>query len=485
MVAIAARGQMNQASAIPGPVRVGAECKTGAMTETVPAPATPSVSAEDGYALVLRPGEHLSRRSVNCPSGEFSVVHQHDGNVVVYRNADRFAVWASGTNHQRSVVNPSTVPTDALDRVYGRPGRLALEADGNLVVYSSAGKPMWTSRSAGRGVTALMIHDRGRLVLKTDRNTFPWSSDYPPARWDGWNNATDGRRLRRGQCLRGSLVSDNGEYAFVVGEGAGAYLCRTDGPMLWAVDTGSGEGYELTLDGRLVARTADGTERPADSLKIAAPTAAELAERGAAQMLVTDAGDVAIADASGAIIWTLDAPVRRRILPTPSTPVAGRRKPRIPPGVPRLPEGEDVPVVRTDFTDEAAWRDALARVTAEYAWGSGDPEAALPVTPIDDPRYRDLTPDQLRLLVPRDVDWPMLVVADAETMASTRRHLLLVNLDADSLGPIARATPAATVEMATNLWIGNMDWEDFAGDPDYDTYDPDQILEAMNIPEPE
>ena len=468
----------------------GTPCETGAVvaaTTTVPAPVIPSVPAEDGYALVLRPGEHLSRRSVSCPSGEFSVVHQHDGNVVVYRNADRFVVWASGTDFQRAVVNPSTVPTDALDRVYGRPGRLALEHDGNLVVYSSADKPLWTSHSGGRQqqIIALMIHDRGRLVLRTTQGTIPWSSSYPPPRWDGWSNATDGRRLRRGQCLRnGSLASDNGEYAFVVGEGAGAYLCRTDGPMLWAVDIGHGEGYELTPDGRLIARTADGAERPADSLQIPAATAVELAERGAAQMLVTDDGSVAIADEGGTVIWTLDSPVRRRTLPTPAKP-AGRRKPRIPAGVPRLPEGDDVPVIRTDFTDDAAWQDALARVTGEYSTGGDGPPVSFPMTPIDDSRYRDLTPDQLRVLVPQGVDWPMLVVADAQTMASPRRHLLLVNLDEDSLGPIARATPAATVEMAINLWMGNMDWEDFVGDPDYDTYDPDRILEAMSIPEPE
>jgi hypothetical protein len=30
-----------------------------------------------------------------------------------------------------------------------------------------------------------------------------------------------------------------------------------------------------------------------------------------------------------------------------------------------------------------------------------------------------------------------------------------------------------------------MDWEDFAGDPDYGSYSPDEIIEAMNIPEPE
>ena len=422
-----------------------------------------SEPAANGYAPVLRPGEHISRRTVSCSSGEFSVIHQQDGNVVLYRNDDRHAVWATGTNFQRSVVNPETVPTDALARVYGPPGRLALEEDGNLVVYSPADEPLWTSRTAGRAdVTALEIHDLGRLVLRTAQGTIPWSTPYPAPRWDGWNRVTDGRRLRRGQCLRNaSLVSDSGEYVFVVGEDAGAYLARTDGPLLWAVGIRYGEGFELTADGRLVARGAEGVERPADSLRLPAETAAELAARGAAQLLVTDDGTLAIADAAGTRLWTLDPPVTER----------------------RLPAGDDVPVIRTDFSDDAAWRDAFARVSAEYRGDGDDVAVSMDMTPIDDRRYENLTPQQLALLVPPGAIWPMLVVADAQTMAAPRRHLLLVNLDEDSLVPTARATPPAVIEIAINLWLGNMDWEDFVGDPDYDTYDPDRILEAWGIPE--
>lgn len=422
---------------------------------------------------------------MSCPSGEFSVVHQHDGNVVLYRNADRFAVWATGTNFQRPLTNPEIVPTDALDRVYGRPGRLVLQEDGNLVVYSSADQPLWSSHTMGRPIGALLIDDRGRLVLESAHRTFPWSSNQPPRHWAGWRNVTDGRRLRRGQCLRSSsLISDNGEYAFVAGEDAGAYLCRTDGPLLWAVNIGHGDGYELTGDGRLIMRNADGVERPAESLRISAATAAELAARGAAQMLVTDDGLLAIADDEGEVLWTLEAPVVGRRLPAPATP-AGGGKPQIPAGVPgfTVREGEEVPLVRTDFSDDAAWQDALARVSAEYRSKDGDSLGSLDVTPFDDPRYENLTPQQLAQLVPPDAPWPMLVVADAETMATPARHVLLVNLDEESLGPTARATPAAVLEIAVNLWLGNMDWEDFVGDPDYDTYDPDRILEAWDVAE--
>jgi hypothetical protein len=382
------------------------------------------------------------------------------------------------------VWNPEVLATHDLDRMYGRAGRLALQEDGNLVVYSSTNEVLWTSRTEGRPIAALMIQDAGRLVLKTDEGVIPWATERPPARWDGWNHVTDGRSLRRGQRLRnGSLVSDDGEYSFVVGEDGAAYLCRTDGEILWAVATGGKDGYELTLDGRLIARSTDGLERPADSLTVSGPTAAALAELDAQAMLVTDDGRLVIVDGEGAVIWAMEPPFLNA--PSPLVPRSRQPAPDIPPNVPPLPAGEDLLVIRTDFSDDAAWDDAVARAGAEYDWSGGDPGLSIDVTPIDDRRYENLTHEQLAALVPQDVDWPMLAVADALTMASPRRHMLLVNLDEESLGPTARATPAAIVEMAINLWMANMDWEDFVGDPDYGTYDPDQVLESSEIPEPE
>lgn len=432
---------------------------------------------------MLRPGEHLSRRAVSCPSGEYSVVHQHDGNVVVYRNADRYVVWAAGTNYQSSVWNPETLATRDLDRIYGRAGRLELEQDGNLVVYGADGRARWTSGVGTYPPLGLMIHDAGRLVVMSVKHTFPWSSPYPPVRWEGWNRTGDGRRLRRGQCLRdASLVSDDGRYAFVVGEDTAVYLCRTDGPVEWAVPKWSEEGFEFTRDGRLIVRAADGSERPADSLGITASTAAELAARDAAELLVTDDGDLVIRDSGGTVIWTMRPPMRNEApgKDSPHAPRKDRPVPHTPSNIPRLPLGEELPVVRTDFSDDDAWREAVARIGAEYDDGGGE-MISIPVAPIDDERYAHLTADQLASLVPGGARWPMLAVADARTMASADRNVLLVNLDEESRSPTARATPSAVVEIGMNLWIANMDWEDFAGDPDYGTYDPDRVLESWNL----
>jgi hypothetical protein len=425
----------------------------------------------------------MSRRAVSCPSGEYSVVHQHDGNVVVYRNADRFAVWAAGTVYQSSVWSPETLATRDLGRVYGRAGRLELEEDGNLVIYCADDKARWTSGVGTYPPLGLMIHDAGRLVVMSVKNTFPWSSPYPPARWEGWNRTGDGRRLRRGQCLRNaSLISDDGRFTFVVGEDTAVYLCHTDGPVEWAVPKVDGEGFELTADGRLVVRAADGGERPADSLGITASSAAELAARGAAELLVTDDGDLVIRDGGGAVIWTMQPPFRNEApeKDSPHAPRKDRPEPNMPSNIPQLPLGEDLPVVRTDFSDDDAWHEVVARIGAAYDDGDGD-MISIPVTPIDDERYANLTADQLAALVPQDAQWPMLAVADAQTMASADRHVLLVNLDEESRSPTARALPTAVVEIGVNLWMANMDWEDFAGDPDYGTYDPDRILESWDL----
>ncbi|WP_243787716.1 DUF6924 domain-containing protein [Saccharopolyspora gloriosae] len=421
----------------------------------------------NSYALVLRPGEQLSRRAVGCPTGEYSVVHQHDGNVVVYRNADSFPVWATGTNFQSSVGwhTPARFDTAA----YGKPGRLTLEEDGDLVVYSPDGARRWSSDTAGEPVASLMIHDWGKLVLKDHEGYVVWQTERAPKRWDGWNNVADGRRLRRGQCLRNaSLVSDNGEYAFVVGGGDADYLCRTDGPILWVVFHQTGDGYELTTEGKLLSRRPDGLPHHPYSLMggdSPSPDALLVSE-----MLVTDDGRLVLVDEDGAIMWTM-RPEQESEAETPEP--ARREIPAAPAGIPPLPVTESVPVVRTDFSDDAAWVAAAARATATY-W-DGDLSASANVTSVNDARYAGLTPEQLVALVPEDADWAVLIVADELTMTSPEHHLCVVNLDEDGLGETQRATAPAMVEMEVNLSLANMDWEDFSDGSE------DHVIEAMNL----
>jgi uncharacterized protein DUF6924 len=401
--------------------------------------------AGNDYALVLSAGRQLSRRAVSCPTGEYTVVHQHDGDVVLYRNADSAVVWATGTRFQDGVTS---------DLAQGRAGRLALEDDGDLVVYSADGERLWTSGTAGRPVASLMIHDWGKLVLKNAQGHILWQTDRAPKRWDGWNAVPDGRRLRRGQSLRNhSLVSDNGRYTFVADASGARYLCRTDGPILWAVFDSPGDGCELTEDGRFIGRSADGIPRPGNFL-------GGWSEPPASELLVTDQGHLVLVDSAGQVLWSKEPP----------KPTARARRPRrrkAPAGVPPLPSVESVPVVRTDFSDDAAWTAAVDRVASPYEWSGPDPVQA-DVVPVEDARYDGLVAEQLLTLVPQDACWPILVVADASTMTSPDHSMLVLNLDADGHGESLRATPAAIVEMEINLSLANMDWDDFSGNADDD-----------------
>jgi hypothetical protein len=90
------------------------------------------------------------------------------------------------------------------------------------------------------------------------------------------------------------------------------------------------------------------------------------------------------------------------------------------------------------------------------------------VEPVDDAGFAGLTAAQLCQLVPTGAEWSLLVVADRTTMTSAEHHVLVVDLDEDTLGRSFRATPQAVQEIENNLSLANMDWADFAYSADDD-----------------
>lgn len=87
----------------------------------------------------LRPGDSLK-------GGNYRVVLQGDGNLVLYKKGD--PRWASHT-------------------VGSGANRLVLQGDGNLVLYRN-GKPVWASHTVGSGANRLVMQGDGNLVLYND-----------------------------------------------------------------------------------------------------------------------------------------------------------------------------------------------------------------------------------------------------------------------------------------------------------------------------
>ncbi|MEW1910093.1 hypothetical protein AB0442_16820 [Kitasatospora sp. NPDC085895] len=142
-------------------------------------------------------------------------------------------------------------------------------------------------------------------------------------------------------------------------------------------------------------------------------------------------------------------------------------------------EDSDALIVRTDYTDQAAWRAVVA--AASRARGlHGEYEAEVHL--VDDPVWTGATPEAVRAAAGRDTDLGVVFLADRTTMESARLALLALDTG-DEEDPADdpparefRASPAAVHEVHVNLMIANLDFADFA---EAATEDPEGILEHL------
>jgi hypothetical protein len=139
----------------------------------------------------------------------------------------------------------------------------------------------------------------------------------------------------------------------------------------------------------------------------------------------------------------------------------------------RLPTTPDVPVIRTDFSDQVAWE----RVKAGISWVTPD-EFEANVTYIDDPAFAGLTPTDLLASGPDRATHALMLVVDETTIHSPEHPILVVDLRSEPdpvddwrgepAGRSFRAVPHTIQEIENNLTISNMDWEEFADGVDDD-----------------
>jgi hypothetical protein len=399
---------------------------------------SPRVSA-GGYELGL--GESLRRQSLTSPSGEFTLIHQHDGNLVLYRTAHWRAMWATNTNGRGL-------------------GRCELTPEGELVLTGARGERLWSASTAGRDVQRLEVRDDGNVVLLDREGTVRWSTGTfegpvktgTPARGD---------RMLPGQSLsQQSLSSPSGAYVLTHDGGdlilvRNGYGIEDPGEIVWSSRALGTGGYVLREDGELVGYHKSGE----------AVWTSGTAGHPGSTLVLGDNGIAVISSADGTPIWSTGPLPTARISAAASETPGGASTP-VGPAVDtgfRLPRESGTLVVRTDFGDEDAWRTVRAKIEEE------EPDHGL--TFVDDPTFEGATARRLAQLASADPEnTGVLFVVDAVTLASADHLVLTVDLAEDEIGENGvpdrcepfRAVPEKVFPIAANVMIGNLWLAEFA-----------------------
>jgi hypothetical protein len=179
---------------------------------------------------------------IKSPDGRYTLVMQSDGNLVLY-SADGTPLWTSGTG--------------------GQPGSYALmQNDGNFVVYNAGNVPLWWSGTWSKGASTLKLQNDGNLVLyRNSDNSITWqtmtqTNNYQVNNYIGTQIAS-GTTLHAGDYLR----SPDWRYTLVMQEDGNLVVYYAGGyTPIWNSGTWNNSGAYATMqnDGNLVVYSANG-----------------------------------------------------------------------------------------------------------------------------------------------------------------------------------------------------------------------------------
>ena len=128
-----------------------------------------------------------------------------------------------------------------------------------------------------------------------------------------------------------------------------------------------------------------------------------------------------------------------------------------------IPNTENVLILRTDFSDQAAWVDICSEIRKPV----GVLHFLAYVDYLNDVEYADLTKEQLLKLLPRNYDHRFIIVADRAAMGHPEHPLLIIDL-LDKSSREFRAVPSQIQGIQNNLSIANIDFDDFTNAMDED-----------------
>lgn len=122
-----------------------------------------------------------------------------------------------------------------------------------------------------------------------------------------------------------------------------------------------------------------------------------------------------------------------------------------------LPTTSASPLLRTDFTDDAAWNTICKDIKTPGLEGF-----RAEVEAIDDKAFEGIGVQQILEAVPEGYPHSFIIVANRAAMAPQDRTLLVVNLHGEGAGKHFRAVMSEMWAIENNLSIANMDFADFA-----------------------
>lgn len=128
-----------------------------------------------------------------------------------------------------------------------------------------------------------------------------------------------------------------------------------------------------------------------------------------------------------------------------------------------IPNTENALVLRTDFSDQAAW----VEICGELRKPVGTLHFLAYLDYLNDIEYAGLTKKQLLELMPPNYTHSFIIVADQKAMMHPEHPLLIVDLS-DKSAREFRAIPSQIQGIQNNLSIANMDFEEFMGAADQD-----------------
>jgi hypothetical protein len=126
-----------------------------------------------------------------------------------------------------------------------------------------------------------------------------------------------------------------------------------------------------------------------------------------------------------------------------------------------LPQTDHPIVLRTDFTDDAAWvrlSSAISSPISKYGY-------LAQVDLVNDRSFADVTVEVLLAAIAARHSF--IIIADRITFSEPEQPLLVMDLSAER-GRTFRALPTRLEAIESNLSIGNMGFEDFADSVDDD-----------------